>query len=101
MYSKADSHRHIRLGLLLPAGNTTFEPDFHSAFSSQVSIHSHRVIAQGSHPYETYESMDDINEEAVKEISKLETQLVNFDCDGVLVDSEAHGALYEQTLNQF
>jgi len=60
MYSKADSNRQIRLGLLVPAGNTTFEPDFHSAFSSQVSIHSHRVIAQRSHAYESYESMDDI-----------------------------------------
>ncbi|MEH2283813.1 MAG: hypothetical protein V7K90_21215 [Nostoc sp.] len=45
MYSKSDSSRQIRLGLLVPAGNTTFEPDFHCAFSSQVSIHSHHVIA--------------------------------------------------------
>jgi maleate isomerase len=60
MYSKADSNRQIRLGLLVPAGNTTFEPDFHSAFSSQVSIHSDRVIAQRSHAFESYESMDDI-----------------------------------------
>ncbi|MCC5658380.1 hypothetical protein LC608_15555 [Nostoc sp. XA010] len=71
MYSKADSNRQIRLGLLVPAGNTTFEPDFNSAFSSQVSIHSHRVIAQRLHASESYESMDDINEEAVKEVEKL------------------------------
>ncbi|MEH2278105.1 MAG: hypothetical protein V7K40_25805 [Nostoc sp.] len=71
MYSKADSNRQIRLGLLVPAGNTTFEPDFHCAFSSQVSVHSHRLIAQRSHASENYESMDDINEEAVKEVEKL------------------------------
>lgn len=35
MYLKADSDRRFRLGLLVPAGNTTFEPDFHMAFSSQ------------------------------------------------------------------
>ncbi|MDZ8258652.1 hypothetical protein [Nostoc sp. ChiQUE01b] len=58
MYSKSDSSRQIRLGLLVPAGNTTFEPDFHCAFSSQVSVHSHRVIAQRFHASENYESID-------------------------------------------
>lgn len=66
MYSKADSNRQIGLGLLVPAGNTTFEPDFHAAFSSQVSIHNYRVIAQRSHAYESYESMDELMKRLLK-----------------------------------
>jgi len=70
MCSVAYSNRQFRVGLLVPAGNRTFEPDFTSAFSSQISIHTHRVIAKRSHKYERSESMDDINEEAVKEVKR-------------------------------
>lgn len=100
MYSKADSNRQIRLGLLVPAGNTTFEPDFHSAFSSQVSIHSHRVIAQRSHAYESYESMDDIIEEAVKELEKLARAGVHFGAYGFTTATFYRGRVFAEKLEQ-
>ncbi len=100
MYSKADSNRQIRLGLLVPAGNTTFEPDFHSAFSSQVSIHSHRVIAQRSHASESYESMDDINEEAIKEVEKLARAGVHFGAYGFTTATFYRGRVFAEKLEQ-
>ncbi|MEH2128691.1 hypothetical protein [Nostoc sp.] len=96
MYSKVDSNRQIRLGLLVPAGNTTFEPDFHSAFSSQVSIH----IAQCSHAYESYESMDDINEEAVKEVEKLARAGVHFGAYGFTTATFYRGRVFAEKLEQ-
>jgi len=93
MYSKADSNRQIRLGLLVPAGNTTFEPDFHSAFSSQVSIHSHRVIAQRSHAYESYE-------EAVKELEKLARAGVHFGAYGFTTATFYRGRVFAEKLEQ-
>lgn len=100
MHFKADSNRQIRLGLLVPAGNTTFEPDFHAAFSSQVSIHSHRVIAQHSHTYESYESMDDINEEAVREVSKLAQARVHFGAYGFTTATFYRGRVFAEQLQQ-
>ncbi len=100
MYSKADSSRQIRLGLLVPAGNTTFEPDFNSAFSSQVSIHSHRVIAQRSHASESYESMDDINEQAVKEVEKLARAGVHFAAYGFTTATFYRGRVFAEQLQQ-
>ncbi|MEH2465426.1 maleate cis-trans isomerase family protein [Nostoc sp.] len=100
MYSKSDSSRQIRLGLLVPAGNTTFEPDFHCAFSSQVSVHSHRVIAQGSHASENYESMDDINEEAVKEVEKLARAGVHFGAYGFTTATFYRGRVFAKKLEQ-
>lgn len=100
MYSKSDSSRQIRLGLLVSAGNTTFEPDFHCAFSSQVSVHSHRVIAQGSHASENYESMDDINEEAVKEVEKLARARVHFGAYGFTTATFYRGRVFAEKLEQ-
>ncbi|BAY36412.1 Asp/Glu racemase [Nostoc sp. NIES-2111] len=96
----AHLNRQFRLGLLVPAGNTTFEPDFHSAFSSQVSIHAHRVIAQGSHTYESVESMDDINEEAVKEIAKLAKARVHFGAYGFTTATFYRGRVFAEELQQ-
>lgn len=100
MSSNADFHKRFRLGLLVPAGNTTFEPDFHSAFSSQVSIHAHRVMAQRTHAYENEESMDDINEEAVKEISKLAKAGVDFGAYGFTTATFYRGRMFAQQLQQ-
>ncbi|MEH2319129.1 maleate cis-trans isomerase family protein [Nostoc sp.] len=86
--------------MLVPAGNTTFEPDFHSAFSSQVSIHSHRVIAQRSHASESYESMDDINEEAVKEVEKLARAGVHFAAYGFTTATFYRGRVFAEQLEQ-
>ncbi|MFN6568546.1 aspartate/glutamate racemase family protein [Dendronalium sp. ChiSLP03b] len=96
----ADSNRWFRLGLLVPAGNTTFEPDFHCAFSSQVSIHAHRVIAKHSHAYESYESMDDINEEAVKEVEKLAKAKVHFGAYGFTTATFYRGRVFAEQLEQ-
>lgn len=100
MYSTANSNRQFRLGLLVPAGNTTFEPDFHSAFSSQVSIHAHRVIAKHPHAYESDESMDDINEEAVKEVEKLARARVHFGAYGFTTATFYRGRVFAQQLEQ-
>jgi maleate isomerase len=100
MQSNAHSHRKFRLGLLVPAGNTTFEPDFHSAFSSQVSIHAHRVIAQGFHAYESVESMDDINQEAVKEVAKLAKARVDFGAYGFTTATFYRGRVFAEQLQQ-
>ncbi|MEH2423719.1 MAG: hypothetical protein V7K48_23275 [Nostoc sp.] len=100
MYSKSDSSRQIRLGLLVPVGNTTFEPDFHCAFSSQVSVHSHRVIAQRSHASENYESMDDINEEAVKEVKKLARAGIHFGAYGFTTATFYQVRVFAEKLEQ-
>ena len=86
--------------MLVPAGNTTFEPDFHCAFSSQVSVHSHRVIAQRSHASENYESMDDINEEAVKEVEKLARAGVHFGAYGFTTATFYRGRVFAEKLKQ-
>ncbi|MBD2451882.1 aspartate/glutamate racemase family protein [Nostoc sp. FACHB-152] len=100
MESKPDPNKRFRLGLLVPAGNTTFEPDFHSAFTHQVSIHSHRVTAQGSHAYESYESMDDINKAAVQEVEKLAIAKVNFGAYGFTTATFYRGRVFAEQLQQ-
>ncbi|WP_392530541.1 hypothetical protein [Nostoc sp. C117] len=96
----ACSNRDFRIGLLVPAGNTTFEPDFISAFSSQISIHAHRVIAKRSYPYESHESMDDINEEAVKEVEKLARARVHFGAYGFTTATFYRGRVFAEQLEQ-
>jgi maleate isomerase len=100
MCSVAYSNRRFRVGLLVPAGNTTFEPDFTSAFSSQISIHTHRVIAKRSHKYESAESMDDINEEAVKEVEKLARAEVHFGAYGFMTATFYRGRVFAEQLEQ-
>ncbi|WP_427162060.1 maleate cis-trans isomerase family protein [Aliinostoc sp. HNIBRCY26] len=100
MHLTADSHREFRIGLLIPAGNTTFEPDFYSAFSSQVTIHAHRVIAHRIHAYESKESMDYINQEAVKEVSKLARAKVDFGAYGFTTATFYRGRIFAEQLAQ-
>jgi maleate isomerase len=90
----------MRIGLLVPAGNTTFEPDFASAFCSKISLHSHRVIAKGSHKYENFESMDDINEEAIKEIEKLARAKVHFGAYGFTTATFYRGRVFAEQLEK-
>jgi maleate isomerase len=51
----------IRAGLLVPAGNTTFEADFASVRPEGVTLHGHRIAARGEYAAECMEAMDDIN----------------------------------------
>jgi maleate isomerase len=51
----------VRVGLLVPAGNTTFEADFASVCPRGVTLHGHRIAPRGDYPAECAEAMDDIN----------------------------------------
>lgn len=50
-----------RVGLLVPAGNTTFEADFASVCPEGVTLHGRRIAPSGDYPAECTEAMDDIN----------------------------------------
>ena len=60
----------IRIGLIVPAGNTTFEPDFASVAPSGVAIHAHRVYGSGKHKVECEEAIDEVNT-GVREASRV------------------------------
>lgn len=54
-------NRTIRIGLLVPAGNITFEPDFASVVPPGVTLHAHRLCHKKASHGENSEFMDDIN----------------------------------------
>ncbi len=54
-------NRAIRIGLLVPAGNITFEPDFASVVPLGVTLHAHRLRHKNASEGENSEFMDDIN----------------------------------------
>jgi maleate isomerase len=54
-------NRAIRIGLLVPAGNITFEPDFASVVPSGVTLHAHRLRHKEASGGENSEFMNDIN----------------------------------------
>ncbi len=59
-----------RIGLIVPASNTTFEPDFASVSPSDVTFHAHRVYGSGKHKVECEEFIDEVNT-GVKEASHV------------------------------
>jgi maleate isomerase len=50
-----------RIGLLVPAGNTTFEPDFASMAPAGVTLHAHRIYSKERYPIECQEGFDAVN----------------------------------------
>jgi maleate isomerase len=54
-------NRAIRIGLLVPAGNITFEPDFASVVPPGVTLHGHRLHHKKASEVENAEFMDEIN----------------------------------------
>ena len=59
-----------RIGLIVPAGNTTFEPDFASVTPNGVTLHAHRVYGSGKHKVECEEAIDEVNA-GVREASRV------------------------------
>ena len=53
---------NMRVGLLVPAGNTTFEADFEAVCPPEATLHGHRIAPRGEYTAECPEAMDDINE---------------------------------------
>ena len=73
--------RAIRIGLLVPAGNTTFEPDFASVLPSGATLHAHRISTQKTYAAESFEAMEDINSglpEAAVILSKAKVQIIAY-----------------------
>ena len=62
--------KKTRIGLIVPAGNTTFEPDFATVAPSDVTLHAHRVYSSGKHKVECEEFIDEVNR-SVKEASRV------------------------------
>lgn len=54
-------NRAIRIGLLVPAGNITFEPDFASMLPAGVTLHAHRLDFQNPQKGENNETVDKMN----------------------------------------
>jgi maleate isomerase len=50
-----------RIGLLVPAGNTTFEPDFASLVPPAVTLHATRLYSREVHALESQASFDAVN----------------------------------------
>lgn len=79
--SQFQINRAIRIGLLVPAGNITFEPDFASVVPPSVTLHSHRLSTKKIYHGENMEAMDDINSslpEAAKMLSKAKVQIMAY-----------------------
>lgn len=74
-------NRKIRIGLLVPAGNIAFEPDFASIIPPGVTLHAHRLSFQKTYEGENTEAMDDINSglpEAAEILSKARVQIMAY-----------------------
>lgn len=74
-------NRAIRIGLLVPAGNITFEPDFASIVPPNVTLHAHRLSFQKTYEGENTEAMDDINSglpQAAAILSKAKVQIMTY-----------------------
>ena len=50
-----------RIGLIVPASNTTFESDFASVVPPDVTIHAHRIVYPSSYKFECEEGIDQMN----------------------------------------
>ena len=62
--------KRVGIGLIVPARNTTFEPDFASITPNGVTLHAHRVYGSGKHKVECEEAIDEVNT-GVKEASRV------------------------------
>lgn len=70
-----------RIGLLVPAINTTMEMDFHRFIPEGVSVHVARVISEGIEgTIDSLASMVKNVGEAVKEVAKARVDVICFGC---------------------
>ena len=51
-----------KIGLLVPSGNTTFEPDFVTAIPKNITVHSTRIYSNSTRGVENQKNIDEIND---------------------------------------
>ncbi len=74
-------NRERRVGLIVPAGNRTVEPDFWQAFGGKAMIYSHRVAASPVHTVENEAAVDDVNAkvaEAARVLSQAQVEVIAY-----------------------
>jgi len=89
-----------RIGLLVPAGNTTFEPDFMSMLPKGVTLHAHRIYSQEQHPIESQASFDAVNAglpEFTRVLARAEPSVIAY---GITTGSFYRGPAYAAELKQ-
>lgn len=59
-----------KIGLLVPSGNTTFEPDFMSIVPEGVTLHSMRIHGEKRNEVEAENNIDNINDK-IEEFTKI------------------------------
>jgi maleate isomerase len=73
--------RDVRIGLLVPAANITFEPDFASAMPAGATLHTHRLDFQRPHKGENTETVDEMNAglpQAARMLARARVQIMAY-----------------------
>jgi len=87
-----------RVGLMVPATNTTFEADFALVVSREVTLHSHRLWMSGD--VESEEFVDKVNEgieEAAKYLAMAKVEVIAY---GFTTGSFYRGIAYSKQLEE-
>src|SRR5262245_14740649 len=89
-----------RIGLLVPAGNTTFEPDFMSMLPEGVTLHAHRIHSKEQHAIENEAKFDSVNAalpEFTSVLARAEPAVIAY---GITTGSFYRGAAYAEELKR-
>ena len=85
-----------RVGLIVPSTNTVMEPDLYRHLPDHVSVHSSRMLLEGSVTIEAEELMLDVYlPECARQIGTLQPDVVVFGCTSA---GALRGPAYEQEL---
>ena len=93
-------HVRTRIGLLVPAGNTTFEPDFYSVLPAGVTLHATRIYSREDHPYESEAKFDAVNAgvpESSQALARARPAVIAY---GITSGSFYRGLAYADELQQ-
>ena len=86
----------MRIGLILPSGNVTTEPEMWRIAPEGVSLHSSRMLASGCGPEELHE-MDRALERCADELNSIEPDVIFYGCTS---SSFFNGIGWERELRQ-
>ena len=85
-----------RIGLIVPSTNTVMEPDLYRHLPNSVTVHTSRMLLEGSVTVETEELMLDVYlPECARQIGTLQPDVVVFGCTSA---GALRGPAYEQEL---
>ena len=85
-----------RVGLIVPSTNTVMEPDLYRHLPNNVTVHTSRMLLEGSVTVETEELMLDVYlPECARQIGTLQPDVVVFGCTSA---GALRGPAYEQEL---